>query len=102
MLWSSWVDDLLSCGNKEDVLKGREATNKHFDLNEIGELKEYVGCKLEYNKEEGWMKLTQPVLLQSFEDEFESPNPEYNTPAEPGSTLTGKSQPVLVDEVITR
>ena len=87
MLWSSWVDDLLSCGNKQDVENSREAIKEHFDLDEVGELKEYVGCKIEYNKQEKWMKLTQPVLIQSFEDEFDLPDQIFNTPAAPNSTL---------------
>ena len=89
MIWASWVDDLLSCGNKEDVLVGRQAIKVHFDLDEIGELKECVGCKIEYNRDEGYMKLTQPVLLQSFEDEFdlESVAGTYTTPAAPNSVL---------------
>jgi hypothetical protein len=33
-------------------------------------MNEYVGCKIEQNQEEGWLKLMQPVLLQSLEDEF--------------------------------
>ena len=38
----------MSCGNKEDVVEGRQAIKKYFDLDEIGELNEYVGCKIEY------------------------------------------------------
>ena len=48
---------------------------------------EYVGCKIDYDKDEGWMRLTQPVLIQSFADEFELPDKEYATPAEPHSVL---------------
>ena len=53
MVWSSWVDDLLSGGDKVDVMKGRMTLKQYFDLDEVGELQEYVGCKVEYNKEEG-------------------------------------------------
>jgi hypothetical protein len=35
-----------------------------------GELTEYVGCKLDWDKQKGTLKFTQPVLLQSFKDEF--------------------------------
>jgi hypothetical protein len=100
MIWSSWVDDILSCGNKEEVIKGRQELKKHFDLDEVGEMKEYIGCKVEYNKEEGWMKLTQPVLVQSFEDEFELPEKPVETPAAPGSVLMGGEEgtPLLSPE----
>ena len=49
MIWSSWVDDLISCGDKGKVIQGREKLKQHFDLDEIGELQEYVDCKIEYN-----------------------------------------------------
>ena len=29
MIWSSWVDDLMFCGFKPDVLKGRDAIKQH-------------------------------------------------------------------------
>ena len=38
-------------------------------------------------KEERWVKLTQPVLLQSYSDEFHLPGSPPNTPAEPGQVL---------------
>jgi hypothetical protein len=42
-------------------------------------MKEYVGCKVEHNRQERWIKLTQPVMIQRFEDEFELPDdvPSY-------------------------
>jgi hypothetical protein len=49
---------------------------------------EYVGCKIERNIKEGWMKLTQPVMIQSFTDEFDLPNDTPNLPARPGEVLT--------------
>jgi hypothetical protein len=59
-----------------------------FECDEVGELKEYVGCKVDCNMEERWIKLTQPVLLQSFTDEFELPDGDTpKTPATPGSVL---------------
>eukprot|EP00173_Palmaria_palmata_P004456 Plantae.Rhodophyta-Palmaria_palmata.ctg6115.p1 GENE.Plantae.Rhodophyta-Palmaria_palmata.ctg6115~~Plantae.Rhodophyta-Palmaria_palmata.ctg6115.p1 ORF type:complete len:181 (-),score=23.44 Plantae.Rhodophyta-Palmaria_palmata.ctg6115:48-560(-) len=61
---------------------------KEFDCDEQGEVKEYVGCRVEYDKEKQFMRLTQPVLVQSFEDEFELPKGgSVNTPSIPGSTL---------------
>jgi hypothetical protein len=48
-----------------------------------------VGCnKVDYKPREGTMKLTQPVLLQSFTDEFELPGGGVPmTPAVPGRVL---------------
>jgi hypothetical protein len=70
----------------------------HFELDEVGVLDEYVGCKIEYNKEEGWMRFTQPVLVQSFEDEFDlSKTKESDTPAIPGSVLM-ETEDLKVDQ----
>ena len=47
-----------------------------------------MGCKIDRNLEEGWIKLTQPVLIQSYTDEFDLPEGETpKTPATPGSVL---------------
>jgi hypothetical protein len=50
-------------------------------------MKEYIGCRVD--RVDGNMKLTQPVLLQSLEDEFDQP-PGTKTPtmpATPGEVL---------------
>ena len=52
-----------------------------FECDEVEELQEYVGCKVEYNKNEKWLKLTQLVLLQSYSDKFDLPDGRKpNTP----------------------
>ena len=84
--WVTWVDDCLVCGKKEGVLAAKKQLMDRFDCDEIGELMEYIRCKID--KGDRWMKLTQPVLLQSFEDEFELPEGKSpNTPAVPGEVL---------------
>ena len=50
MLWSSLVNDLLSCGNMSDMVNGKETLKQYFNLDKVGELNEYVGCKVEYKK----------------------------------------------------
>ena len=61
---------------------------EHFELDQLGELSEYVGCKIQHNREEGWMRLTQPVIVQSFEDEFDlTAHTTTKTPAAPGEVL---------------
>jgi hypothetical protein len=39
-----------------------------FDCDDIGELTEYVGCMVE--RTPYYVRFTQPVLLQSYVDEF--------------------------------
>ena len=86
-IWLSWVDDLLNLGKEADVNRSCEELKKHFDCDDLGKLEEYVGCKIDYNKAEGSLKFTQPVILQSFNDEFDLPDKSPVTPAEAGQVL---------------
>ena len=75
-------------GKKEAVLKAKAQMMARFDCDDVGELKEYVGCKVDIDRKEGSITLTQPVLLQSFEDEFELPEGAFpRTPAIAGDVL---------------
>jgi hypothetical protein len=87
-LWVSWIDDCLVVGSKKGVKKAKKKLIDRFDCDVIGNMDEYVGCKLERNHEERWVKFTQPVLLQSYEDEFDlGKENATTTPAEPGQVL---------------
>jgi hypothetical protein len=86
VLWVTWVDDCLVCGKKEAVLEAKKDLMSRFDCDEVGELTEYIGCKVD--RGDRYLRLTQPVLLQSFEDEFDIPDmKELNTPVVPGQVL---------------
>ena len=90
--WLSWIDDCMVWGHDEVVHQESKEFTSRFDCDEVGEVKEYVGCKIEHNKKENYIKFTQPVLLQSYLDEFEIGTRTPNTPAEAGSVLV-KSAP---------
>jgi hypothetical protein len=68
IVWISWVDGCLVAGKKKGVLIAKGQMTARFDCEEIGEVGEYAGCKVERNYEENSIKLTQPVMLQSFVD----------------------------------
>jgi hypothetical protein len=87
VVWISWVDDCLVAGKKKGVLIVKGQMTARFDCEEIGEVDEYVGCKVERNYEENSIKLTQPVMLQTFVDEFLPNSPAPNTPATPCNAL---------------
>ncbi len=88
VVWISWVDDCLVCGKTPGVKIAKMQMMERFDCDEIGNMDEYVGCKVERDLAKGTIKLTQPVMLQSFEDEFDLPDgPSPNTPATPGSAM---------------
>jgi hypothetical protein len=40
------------------------------ECDDNGEVQEFVGCKIEYNRDDRKKHITQPVQLQSFRDEF--------------------------------
>lgn len=72
---------------------------ERFDCDEIGKLTEYIGCKID--RGDGYMKLTQPVLLQSFQDEFDIP--EGKTPstlAIPGEVLRSGMEGGMLSEAM--
>ena len=85
LVWLSWIDDCVCFGKASDVEESRNKMKTMFDCDDIGDMDEYVGCKIE--KRDGSFKFTQPVMVQSFEDEFELPNNNPVTPGEPGDTL---------------
>ena len=86
----SWIDDLLIFGKREGVLHYNKKITDLIDCDDIGPLTDYIGNKVEFNCDEYWVRLTQPVLLRSFKDEFtfSECNKCPKTPAIPGSELT--------------
>jgi hypothetical protein len=57
-----------------------------FECDDLGELNEYVGCKID--RDEDSVKLTQPVLIQSNEDGFDlNKSRQVFTPAEQGKVM---------------
>ena len=55
-------------GESKDVEQAVKQMKEEFDCDDVGELTEYVGCKVDINMDEMRMKFTQPVMIQSFKD----------------------------------
>ena len=90
VLFILWVDDCCICGNKEAVLQAVKDFISLWDYKDFGELKEYVGCKV--NQTEDWIQFTQPMKVQRFVDKFKCRGTATGDkapviPAEPGSVL---------------
>ena len=68
IVWMGWVNDLHISGPKGIVLEEKDEMKARFDCDDVGKTQEYVGCKIERDKFQ--IRLTQPVLMQSFEDEL--------------------------------
>ena len=61
---------------------------KLFDCNDSREVKEYIGTKVDVDKDNKTIRLMQPVLIQSFVDKFGvSENSKVTTLAAPGKVL---------------
>jgi hypothetical protein len=63
----SCVDDILIAGSilPVDEVEAKKALPQHFTLDKQGEILEYVECRVEHNKNERWIKLTQPEMIKS-------------------------------------
>eukprot|EP00957_Ditylum_brightwellii_P157738 12006003-Ditylum_brightwellii.AAC.1 len=70
-IWISWVNDCLIAGPQDYVKQEKQKMMDMFKCDELGTMDEYVGCKVEQDLKGQSMKITQPVLLQSYADEFE-------------------------------
>ena len=63
---------------------------EQMECDDTGIIQEYVGCKVHFDRANRTIKLTQPVLIQSFQDEFELPQKTFTSPAVPNKTLGDK------------
>ena len=88
VVWISWIDDLVCFGKKHLMDEAVSHMKLDFDCDDVGRFEEYVGCTLEMSEEKDCIIIRQPVLIQSFVDEFgvdEGKGPK--TPAVPSSVL---------------
>jgi hypothetical protein len=89
----SWIEDILIMGPKKAVQKTKKDLMERFDCKDCGDIKEYVGCKIEGTKKS--LKFTQ-LLMQSYNDKFELPKKSNKTPAPAGLVLVaGKKEEAL-------
>ena len=61
---------------------------QHFYCDDISEMKEYVGCKTDIKPDDKWMHFTQPVMVQSFKDEFDIEDAMRRPSTSPGELNT--------------
>jgi hypothetical protein len=68
------------------MLQAKRDIMSHVDCEDGGEMKEFVGCKIDHDRSKRALKYTQPVLLESLIDEF-SIAKEKDAPTTPGIPL---------------
>ena len=92
MLWLSWTDDSICVGKKEKVYEAIAKVKTEFEVDDVGQLLEYLGSKIDIipdidpNKPPG-LRFTQPVLPQSLIDMAVATQAKTTTPATSGSQL---------------
>ncbi len=79
-------------------MEAKQQIMERIDCDDVGDLKEYIGCKID--RKGGQLKMTQPVLLQRFFDEFDLPSDKSypSTPAEPRSVLMKGDKLSMVEQ----
>ena len=75
-------------GKAEQANKEKDGFVSRFDCDEIGEVKEYVDCKIDKDVKNNMFKFAQPVMIQSFRDELELIKECTKTPVTPGDPGT--------------
>ena len=69
-MWLSWVDNCVVGGSGDHANQEKKIMMKLFDCNNSRDMREYIGTKVEVKKEKRLIRLTQPIIVQSFTDEF--------------------------------
>jgi hypothetical protein len=89
LMWVVVVDDCAGCGPLEELLESKNMLMEIFACEDQGPMREYVGNKVEYLPGL-YMKILQPVLIQSLRDEFDvylNLEHQITTPAVPRSVM---------------
>jgi hypothetical protein len=47
VIWTSWIDDCLVVEPKKAMRKAKKSMTKRINCDIMGNMEEYVGCKLE-------------------------------------------------------
>jgi hypothetical protein len=93
-----WVDNFMVCGPKAAIVHEKRIMGNVFPCDDMGPMEEYIGCKIEWNHEDLSVRLTQPVMLRRFQDEFNMTQVgRHRTPAILGSSLTKTNREGEVD-----
>ncbi len=88
------IGNNLIIGSKKTVEKTKKDLMERFDCKDCGDIEEYMGCKIV--RTQNLLKFTQPVLMQSYNDEFKVPKKSYRMPAPTGWVLVaGKEEEAL-------
>ena len=85
-----YVDDLLIIGSKEDINIVIGDIEKYFKVKIEGDLRDYLSCKIKFNKDCSKAWIGQPHLIKKLEKMFEkeiTDKHHCSTPGTPGFTI---------------
>jgi Reverse transcriptase (RNA-dependent DNA polymerase) len=100
LLMMSFIDDMCIAGTHVGVEQVKAELFTHFDCDDTGEMKEYIGNRVD--RKNGSIKLTQPVLLQSLVDEFKFERYlKVKNPAVPGTVLQPTENKLSPEDLFT-
>ena len=68
----------MNIGDSESVADLKNNLNNLFDCSDKGEMTNYIGCKIDCDRNDRSLKMTQLVLIQSFINKFKLPNKTPN------------------------
>jgi Reverse transcriptase (RNA-dependent DNA polymerase) len=93
-IWILWVDDLLVIGKPSVITKAKNDMMRQFECDNVGQVEEFLGNKIEIDHVLKATKFTQPVLLQSLKDKFVLKKGKVKLPVTAGSILSYKGEGV--------
>jgi hypothetical protein len=92
-----YVDDVLTVGDETAIRNTVSELEKEYKLKIMDEdLTDYLGCKIEVDKDNKMLKLTQPDLIKRMNKKYgeEVKNLQnYRTPAAPGEIMMRPQNP---------
>ena len=93
-----WINDLFIAGPDHLVPGICRDIEAVFDCENVGEMVEVIGCKVDCDQKERSLKLTQTVKISKFHkfDILQNPSCSPNTPAEPNKILKSEGEGDLV------
>jgi hypothetical protein len=98
-MWLTWIDDCVVIRKEDTAAKESTKLMSLFECKDIGLMEEYVRSKVEINSRT--TKFKQPVLLQSFVDEFGvDAKIKVNLPAAPGQLQEKGEDHEIMDGVM--
>ena len=100
IMWISFIDDMLVVCDEKYMANIKQKFTSTVDCNDMGVMAEYIGTKIDIDSKKREVKITQPVFVQSLQDDFDFENPNNcpETPDPSVSHLMASGQPLSLEK----